>query len=366
MTSPEHCSSQTKALELETFSNTLRSNRMGILCLQTNESERALEHFAMAFSRHEIAKSKLFARMEITVNGWILSNENGNNSQNIENIIGRKMGTWFTPCPLPMQQRSIDRNAMGAGPVGEDFLHFEPIQLPMLVTETLSDMLAAYEKGDRGCCKELLDTMILLSICHAYNLGITYHLCGHRILSSIKEERSIQVDFSASTQMIPPNAKILFDRAGQMYEYILQLEYSGFMDSDPHHHRSGYQGHLQTDSNVPRLIIVLACTNNLADLYHTSGHVLSSRGCYRQLKATTKRLAGFLRPGGHCRDTILLCSYLPIFWERSRMGLARRRSNSSAISEEMERGDEDSVNNLPLMSLVQKLFGFIGTSAAAA
>lgn len=228
-------------------------------------------------------------------------------------------------------------------------MYYEPIRFPLAIKAVASSTSAILNDNgiDPGQSDESVSNALdLLTTSHAYNLGLVNHIYGLKVLySTNKDEASVRTDFSASNShrnsttatahttanttgalddaSAASRAKIHFDRAGRMYALVLRMERSRSKD-DPHHR-----------NNVHRLIVVLGCLNNLADLYHKSHQGVRSKHCYMQLKTTSEQMLGLLLRGQpsphHQREERLLRSYLPSFWTRARKGLSRwrRRSNSS-------------------------------------
>lgn len=321
------------------LSETLQWNRSGIECMENSDIEQALELFSKAFTKHEDSKSSILTKLGVSSSGErssaavICSASDGS--------FGKDMGDWFVrDLPsIPLSSGNEDEHQF------EEMVHFEPIRLPSKVDTIVSNMVAAYNSGDRTVEDPALDAMSVLSICHAYNLGLAHHLCGIKIVQAT-------ADVSASIQA---NADTHFKEAGRMFEFTLRMERLRSENSQQQH-PTNHLRH-QEATNGARLIIVLACLSNLADLYHKFNEANRSKQCYKKLMKAAQRLQGFLVPGRSHPDERLLRLYLPSFQAKSRKGLARLSRNGRLST---------SPARTPSPTPTQSFYVFSSTTAGAA
>ncbi len=323
---------------VECLSETMQWNRSGIKSMQNNDIEQSLDLFSKAFNKHEKSKSSIMAKMGVSSIGErpataLISSGNHEN-------IGKGMGDWFMrdlPC-VPSTSGIEDEES------SEEMMHCEPIRLPANVDGIASRMDSAYNSGDRSVEDPALDALSLLSICHAYNLGLAHHLCGTKILHS-----------TTNTSPLVPDADTHFKEAGRMFEFTLRMERLRSQNSQQQH-TSNHLRH-QEETNGARLIIVLACLSNLGDLYYKCNEASRSRQCYKKLKMSSEQLQGILSPGRNHPDERLLRLYLPSFRAKSQKGLAlvSRSGNSS-----------NSPARTPSPTPTQSLYVFSSSTAGAA
>merc|ERR1719162_2218456 len=315
------------------LSNTLRWNRVAIECLQNNNVVKALKLFTIAFSTHERVKSKLLAKIGSA--GGIRTRNNNGSIDSDSNTIGRDMGDWFVrdKSPLPF---GIWEEGGEAENGTEDFRYREPIRLPLAIATAPSIVAACYNTSQLLSEESVTSAMQLLTTCHAYNLGLVNHLYGLEILRSGHDGEASFENVTATGSPIS-KSRIYFDRAGRLYEFTLRMERSRTKRD-----RNNHNSHQNKVINAPRLIIVLWCLNNLADLYQKTNQVVRCKQCYKQLRKTTERVLGLIRPGQQlCRqeDERILRSYLPDFLSRSRKGLSRLMRASDSDSDETTSED---------------------------
>lgn len=297
---------------VESLTETIQWNRSGIESMRNNDIEQALDLFSKAFTKHEESKSSIMAKMGVSSNGERPATALIN-SGNHENI-GKGMGDWF------MRDLQCIPSTSEDGESSQDMMHCEPIRLPANVDAIASQMVAAYNSGDRSVEDPALDAWSLLSICHAYNLGLAHHLCATKILYSTNRSSPLL-----------PDADTHFKEAGRMFESTLRMERLRSQNSQQQH-ESNHLRH-QEETNDARLIIVLACLNNLADLYYKCNEVSRSRQCYKKLKMSVERLQDMLLPGRSHPDERLMRLYIPSFRAKAQKGLALvPRSNSPTRS----------------------------------
>jgi hypothetical protein len=327
---------------------------------------------------HERVKSEVFADMGDSTSNASTSNDNS--FGNISNI-GKEMGDWFVRDLLPISYRHGVQS--DSEQTHEELVHYEPIRLPSMIDSIVSSIVAACNSGNRGAQESSLDAMNLLTICHAYNLGVVNHVCGIQFLHSSEREAVARASRSTTTDFVTVSsakakARIYLDLAARMYEITLLTERAARSRAkrDQRHNENGSYRKIET--NVPRLIIVLASLNNLADLSYKKNQDVRCMYFYIKLKSTTERLADILHPRQHHRDGRLLRSSLSTFWTMWQKGFSRLRRtrtnrsdrNSETMNDHEDPGEENPSTSAQTTSRspssVQSYYAFNNSAAAAA
>lgn len=299
-----HCES-ISSLEAN-LSKTIMLNHAGILCLERNETEKAVRLFSKAFSNNEklVLKAKTMSRIVM---------------ETIKSSNGTLQNDFF----VRHRHRHHAPSTRGQDGDDTDAIFRDSIRLP-----SMNDILSSMNND----LEQIAD---FLTSCHAYNLALANHLSG--LTDAVPSQNN-------STQ-ISQRHKERLGLAGRFYEVAMRSEKT----------RSRKRALLRNDENgdsrgddvntwfAPR--IMLACLNNLGHVHYRTKNYTRSRACYQQLRRTTIKILELKRrlraeerdeqielQSNESNDDVEETYYLPTFWTNSCRGLSRVVAGEASAS----------------------------------